>query len=163
MRLQSIWILSVFSLLVSCNNGSRCYESTDTLMVTSFSGNNSKKIGPLLVKGYGRNLKGDTIYYSTDSALTKKAGLPLSVLADSTGFTVTANGKSSVFWIRHTLNLQLVSQSCGFAPNFVLTATKHSTLIDSLRVTNPNIGPKSLESYSANGQNISVYLHLTAH
>jgi hypothetical protein len=132
-------------------------------MVTSFSGNNSKKIGPLLIKGYGRNSKGDTLYFSTDSALTKKAGLPLSLLADSTGFAVTANGKSSIFWIRHTLNLQLVSQSCGFAPNYVLTATKHSTLIDSLRVANPNIGPKSLESYSTNGQNISVYLNLTAH
>ena len=163
MRFQFIWIVFSILLLISCNSGSRCYESSETLMVTTFTGNNSKKIGPIVVTGYGRAATGDTIFYSTDSALVKKIGLPLSLMSDSTGFKIVANGIPSVFWVRHSMNFQLISQSCGFAPFYKLNATKHSATIDSLKIFNPVVDPQSVETYSANGQNITIYLNLTVH
>jgi hypothetical protein len=163
MRIQLLGFISAVILFASCNNGGHCYESVDTLMVTTFTGNNSKKIGPIVVRGYGRNAVGDTLFNNLDSALTKKIGLPLSLSADSTGFVVTANGRNSIFWVRHTMNIQLISQACGFAPYYKVNATKHTVLIDSMTVFNPVIDPKSIETYSASGQNITIYLHLTAY
>ncbi len=162
MRILTVGFICVVMLLIACNGGSHCYESTDTLMVTTFTGNNAKKIGPILVLGYGKKAVGDTLYSNPDSALTKRTALPLSLTADSTGFVVTANGRSSTFWVRHTMNIQLISQSCGFAPYYKLEATKHSIFIDSLHVFAPVVDPKSIESFAANGQNITIYLHLTA-
>jgi hypothetical protein len=162
MRLRITLIIFTIMLLISCNNGSHCYESTDTLMVTTFTGNKSKKIGPMIVRGFGKNSVGDTLFNNKDSALTKRIALPLSLTADSTGFVVYFNSKSSTFWVRHKMNIQLISQSCGFAPYYQLSATRHLGLIDSLKIFNPNVDPKSIETYSTNGQNITIYLHLTA-
>ena len=114
-----------------------------------------------LWSGYNRLAKGDTLVFNKDSAVAKKVGLPLSVSADTTGFVVYANGKASSFWVKHTMNFQLISQSCGFAPNYELIALRHSSLIDSIRILDPVVGPKSAEKYATNGQNITVYLHLT--
>ncbi len=162
MRFRITTIIFTVLLLLSCNSGSNCYESSDTVMVTNFIGSKSVKIGPLVVTGFGRNAVGDTLYSSLDSALTKRMALPLSLTADSTGFVAHFNNKSSIFWVRHTMNIQLISQNCGFAPNYILNATKHNGLIDSLKVFNSAVGPKSIETYATNGQNITIYLHLTA-
>jgi hypothetical protein len=162
MRIQLLGIISLVMIFTSCNNSGHCYESVDTLMVTTFTGNNSKKIGSIVVRGYGRNAVGDTLFNNKDSALTKKIGLPLSVLTDSTGFVVTANGRNSIFWVRHTMDIKLLSQACGFVPYYKLMAAKHTLLIDSMAIYNPDIDPKSIEIYSTSGQNITVYLHLTA-
>jgi hypothetical protein len=162
MRIQLLGFISAVFLLASCNNGGHCYESVDTLMVTTFIGNNSSKIGPMVVRGYGRSALGDTLLNNLDSALTKRIGLPLSLTADSTGYVVTANGRTSIFWVRHTMNIQLISQDCGFAPYYQVNATRHTPLIDSMIVYNPVIDPKSIETYSTSGQNITIYLHLTA-
>jgi hypothetical protein len=148
-------------LLLSCNNGSNCYESADTLMVTVFSGNKSTKIDSILVRGFRQTGTGDTLGYSTVSDTAKKVGLPLDLAADSTGFVVYANGKAGAFWVKHTMEFRLISQSCGFAPYYKLTASKQSPLIDSIRVFDSNVDPKSVENYETNGQNIKVYLHLT--
>ena len=163
MRFQILGFISAVMLFASCSNGGHCYESVDTLMITTFMGNNSKKIGPFVIRGYGRNAVGDTLYNIKDSALIKKIGLPLSLTADSTGYVVTANGKSSTFWVRHSMNIKLISPSCGFAQYYQLNATKHTVLIDSMSVYNPVIDPKSIETYSTSGQNITIYLHLTAY
>jgi len=160
---QIKWITFAAILLVSCNNGSHCYESTDTLMVTTFSGSKSQKIGPIVVIGYGKNAVGDTLFNNKDSALTKRISLPLSLTADSTGFVVIVNNTPSIFWVRHAMNIQLISQSCGYAPYYELNAAKYSSLIDSVRFYDPHINPKSIEIYSANGQNLTVYLRLSAH
>jgi hypothetical protein len=162
MRLRITLIIFSVMLLISCNNGSRCYESTDTLMVTTFTGNNSRKIGPMIIRGFGKNAVGDTLFNNKDSALTKRIALPLSLTSDSTGFVVYVNSKSSTFWVRHSMNIQLISQSCGFAPYYQLSGSRRLGLIDSLKIFNPNVEPKSIETYSTNGQNITVYLHLTA-
>jgi hypothetical protein len=130
-------------------------------MITSFTGDNAKKIGPLVIRGYNRNSVGDTLYSNPDSAQVKRVGLPLSLTADSTGFVVSFNNITGTFWVKHSMNFQLISQSCGFAPYYKLIATKHSTQIDSLRVFNPTVDPKSIETYSTNGQNVTIFLHLT--
>jgi len=153
-------ILAVVSLF-SCDNGARCYESIDTLMVTTFTGDGVIKIDSILIKGYNRNGVGDTLDFNRDSSLVKKIGLPLSLSADSTGFTVFANGRSSSFWLKHTMNIQLISQSCGFAPYYKLIATRHSSLIDSISVSDKSVDPQSIERYATNGQNITVFLHLS--
>ena len=162
MRFRYTWIIPAIILFISCNSGSRCYESTDTLMVATFTGNNSNKIDTFTVRGYGRNAVGDTLVNTSDSVLVRKVGLPLSLTADSTGFDVTVNGKSCVFWVKHTMNLQLISQSCGFAPYYKLTTTRHSELIDSVKVFDQDVNPKSVERHATNGQNIAIYLHLIA-
>lgn len=161
MRFRFPSVLFAVMLLLSCNNGSHCYESSDTLMVTTFSGSTAVKIDSILVTGYRRNAVGDTLEYSKVPALTSKVGLPLALSADSTGFSVYANGKSGTFWLKHTMDIKLISQSCGFAPYYKLTATRHSSLIDSVRISDPVIDPKSVETYEPNGQNITIYLHLT--
>jgi hypothetical protein len=131
-------------------------------MVTTLIGSKSHKIGPVIIRGYGKNVAGDTLYINKDSALVKRMALPLTLNSDSTGFVVYFNNIASTFWVRHTMNIQLISQSCGFAPYYELNATKRTGLIDSLRINNAAVGPKSVETYAINGQNITVYLHLTA-
>jgi hypothetical protein len=163
MRNQIKWITFAAILLISCNNGSHCYESTDSRMVTTFAGSRSQKIGSIVVRGYGKNAVGDTLFNDKDSALTKKIGLPLSLTADSTGFVVFVNNIPSIFWVRHTMNMQLISQSCGFAPYYQTTAVRYSSLIDSVKFHDPNVTPKSIETYASNGQNITIYLRLSAH
>ncbi|MCX6219416.1 MAG: DUF6452 family protein [Bacteroidia bacterium] len=161
MRFRFLILLLAVMLLHSCNNGSHCYESSETLLITTFTANGTIKIDSIMVRGYNRLAKGDTLVFNKDSAIVKKVGLPLSVSADTTGFVVYANGKASSFWVKHTMNFQLISQSCGFAPNYELIALRHSSLIDSIRILDPVVGPKSAEKYATNGQNITVYLHLT--
>ena len=162
MRVRLLGIFAALLLLHSCNNNPHCYESVDTLMVTTFTGSTSKKIGSIIVRGYGKNEVGDTLFNNKDSALTKKIGLPLSLTADSTGFVVYVNNLPSIFWVRHSMNVQLISESCGFAPYYNLNATRSSALIDSATVQDPVVDPKSIETYSTNGQNITIYLRLSA-
>ena len=161
MLFRFTFLLFAFLLLLSCNNGSHCYESSDTLMVTAFTGNNAIPITSFLVRGFKQNGVGDTLDYSAESTPTKKVGLPLTLSGDSTGFVVFANGRSGIFWMRHTMDFKLISQSCGFAPYYKLTALKFSPLIDSIKVSDLNVDPKSVENYETNGQNITVYLHLS--
>ena len=161
MRFRFTSLFFAVLLILSCNNGSHCYESSETLMVTIFSGSTSVNIQSILVTGYQRSAVGDTLEYSKTSALTSKVGLPLSLSADSTGFNVTANGKSGTFWLKHTMVIKLISQPCGFAPYYQLISSSHSSLIDSIRISDLNVDPKSVEIYETNGQNIKIYLHLT--
>ncbi len=161
MRFRFLILLLAVMLLLSCNNGSHCYESSETLMVTTFTANGTLKIDSIMVRGYNRLAKGDTLVFNKIAATAVRVGLPLSVSADTTGFVVFANGKASSFWVKHTMNFQLISQSCGFAPNYGLTAIRRSSLIDSIKIFDPVVDPKSAEKYATNGQNITVYLHLT--
>ncbi len=161
MRFRFTSVIFTVMLLFSCNNGSHCYESAETLMITIFSGSTSVNIQSILVTGYQRNAVGDTLEYSKTPALTSKVGLPLSLTADSTGFNVYANGKSGTFWLKHTMIIKLISQPCGFAPYYQLIASRHSSLIDSIKISDLHVDPKSVEIYETNGQNIKIYLHLT--
>ena len=93
MRVRILLIIFAVMLLISCNSGSRCYESTDTLMVTALTGIKLQKIGPIVIRGYGKTAKGDTLYIDKDSALVKKIALPLKLDSDSTGFVLYFNNK----------------------------------------------------------------------
>jgi len=161
MRFRLIILLLAVMLLNSCNNGSHCYDSSETLLITNFTANGTIKIDSIMVRGYNKLAKGDTLVFNKFSATEFKVGLPLAVNTDTTGFIVFANGKASSFWLKHTMTFQLISQSCGFAPNYDLVASKYSSFIDSIRIFDPVVNPKSAEKYATNGQNIAVYLHLT--
>jgi hypothetical protein len=130
-------------------------------MVATFVGNKSTNIDSIVVKGYLRNAVGDTLVSIKVPALTDKVGLPLSLTADTTGFEIFVNGKTGTFWLKHTMDFQLISRDCGFAPNYQLIATRHSALIDSVRVSDPKVDPNAIERYATKGQNVTIYLHLT--
>ena len=100
MRYFQILIPFFLFLFTSCNDGNRCYESVDTLMMGSFSINATKTINSLTIKGINRNLVGDTLVSDVTAALTMKATLPLSLNADSTGFVIIANGKKDTLFLQ---------------------------------------------------------------
>ena len=160
------YFLIVISLLTlifgSCNNGSRCYDSVDALMVTSFSVNGFKPINKLIIRGVNRNDIGDTLVSDSLSALTKSYNLPLSLTVDSTGFVIQANGYSDTLFIRHTMTLVFVSRYCGFAPNYVIKASRHTLGIDSVKIFQPKVNPLSIQ-LAPNGQNISIYFDSAHH
>ena len=112
-----------------------------------------------MVKGIDRNAVGDTLVHDTIAAEVKHLGLPLSMSYDSTGFQVFANGKAAIFYLNHSMQIKLVSEDCGFAPEFQITGGRFSALIDSIIVTDPVVNNKSSETH-ATSQNILIYFHL---
>ena len=160
------YFLIIISLLVivveSCNDGSRCYESVDTMMVTSFSVNGFKPINTLIINGVDRNEVGGTLVNDIGSAVTKRYPLPLSLSADSTGLVIKANGFTDTLYIRHSMTLILISENCGFAPNYVIKGIRYTKGIDSVKISDGNVNPKSIEK-KTNDQNISIYFNSAAH
>jgi len=158
-----LFIISLFLVVfVSCNDGNGCYDSVDTLMVTSFSVNDSLQIKSLVIKGIGRNAVGDTLVNDQDSTLTKRYTLPLSLSADSTGFVIDANGKIDTLFIRHSMIMIFISENCGFAPNYIVSGIRHSAGIDSVKIKDTKVNPQSKEK-NTNDQNISIYFSSAAH
>ena len=160
------YYLIVISLLVfvleSCNDGNRCYESVDTLMVSSFSINGFKPINTLIIKGVNRNDIGDTLVNDVLATLTKRYPLPSSLTADSTGFVLNANGISDTLYVRHKMTIRFISEFCGFAPNYVISGSRYTSGIDSVKITDSKVNPQSI-SKSTNDQNISIYFNASAH
>jgi len=158
-----LFIFSLFIFgMVSCNDGNRCYESVDTLMVTSFSVNGVVKIKKLVINGVNRHDLGDTIVNDLDSAFSKRYPLPLSLSADSTGLVLNANGKRDTLYIRHTMTINFISENCGFAPDYVISGFRYSKGIDSVTITDKKVNPKSIEK-KPNDQNISIYFNPVIH
>jgi hypothetical protein len=162
MRFYLFTILLAIFTLVSCSNGNGCYESVDTLMVTSFSIDSLKQVKTLVISGFGRNDVGDTLVNDRDSTLTKRYNLPLSLSADSTGWVLEANGKKDTLFIRHTMIMGFVSESCGFAPNYIISSLRFTAGIDSVKISDSKVNPKSIEK-KTNDQNISIYFSPAAH
>ena len=154
---------SLFALMLwSCNNGNRCYDSVDTLMVTSFSIDGFKTINSLVINGVNRSDLGDTLVNDSSSALTKSDNLPLSLTADSTGFVIKTNGTTDTLYIRHSMSLVFVSRYCGFAPDYVLLGSRHTPGIDSVKIFHPKVNPSSIQ-LAPNGQNITIYFSSARH
>jgi len=162
MRFYLFTILLLVFTLVSCSNGNGCYESVDTLMVTSFSIDSLKQIKTLVINGVGRNGVGDTLVNVKDSTLTKRYNLPLSLSADSTGWVLEANGKKDTLYIRHSMIMVLVSEVCGFAPDYVISGLGYTAGIDSVKISDSKVNPQSIEK-KTNDQNISIYFSPAAH
>jgi len=162
MRFYLFTILLFIFTLVSCSNGNGCYESVDTLMVTSFSIDSLKQIKTLIINGVGRNGVGDTLVNVKDSTLTKRYNLPLSLSADSTGWVLEANGKKDTLYIRHSMIMVLVSEVCGFAPDYVISGLGYTAGIDSVKISDSKVNPQSIEK-KTNDQNISIYFNSAAH
>ena len=159
----NLFIFSLFIFgMVSCSNGDRCYESVDTLMVTSLSVNGVVKIKSLIINGVDRHDLGDTIVNDLDSAFIKRYALPLSLSVDSTGLVLNANGKRDTLYIRHTMTINFISENCGFAPDYVISGFRYSKGIDSVTITDKKVNPKSIEK-KPNDQNISIYFNPVIH
>ena len=162
MRYYQIVISLLVILLGSCNDGNRCYDSVDTLMVTSISINGFKNVNALIIKGINRNDVGDTLVNDASSSLTKRYPLPLSLTADSTGFVLNVNGISDTLYLRHKMIIKLISEFCGFAPNYVLSGSRFTAGIDSVKITHSKVNPQSIAK-TTNDQNISIYFNASAH
>lgn len=162
MRFYLFIILLFIFAMVSCNDGNRCYESVDTLMVTSLSVNGFKPINTLIINGVNRFDVGDTLINDTESTLTKRYTLPLSLSADSTGFVLKANGIKDTLYIRHTMIINFISENCGFAPDYIISGFSHTKGIDSVKISDAKINPKSIEK-KTNDQNISIYFNSAVH
>ncbi len=159
----SLLIISLFILfIVACSEGDRCYESVDTLMVTSISINGFKPIKTLVINGIDRMDVGDTLINDLESTLTKRYTLPLALSADSTGFVIKANGIKDTLFIRHTMIISFISENCGFAPDYVISGFRYTKGIDSVKITDEKVNPKSIEKIT-NDQNISIYFNSASH
>lgn len=156
-----LYILIAFGLL-SCSEGDRCYESVDTFMVTSFSINGFEPINDMAIRGVDYTGQGDTLVNDTLMTLNKRYALPLSLSEDSTGFVVTANEVTDTFYVRHTMIMKLISDNCGYAPDYTISGFRFSGGIDSIKISDGEVNPKSIEK-KANDQNISIYFNSAAH
>ncbi len=158
MRFYLIVISLLLFSLGSCNDGNRCYESVDTFMISSFSIDGFKNIKTLIIKGINKNDVGDTLVNDDQTTLTKRYPLPLSLSADSTGFVLTANGKTDTLFVRHKMVIKLISEFCGFAPNYTLSGSSYTLGIDSVRITDSKVNPQSIAK-TTNDQNIRIYFN----
>ena len=156
MRYLLMLISLYIFVLYSCNDGNRCYESVDTMMVTSVSVDSFKNVKSLVIKGVNRNDVGDTIVSDTLSTLTKRIALPLSLSADSTGFVIKTNGIIDTLYIRHKMTINFISENCGFAPNYLISGFRFTRGIDSVKLSDAKVNPKSIEK-TTNDQNIRIY------
>lgn len=161
MIIRFITLLAAFVLLFSCKEEKRCYESSSTLMVATFTGSVPANIDSLIIKGVDRNDTGDTLVYDKTETTSKHIELPLSLSADSTGFQLFANGKSATLYIHHTMLIRLISEECGFAPEYQLKSAEFTSNIDSVTITDAVVNTKSSENH-AESQNITIYFNLPA-
>ena len=162
MRYFKVLILVLLIGFVSCNDGNRCYESVDTLMMSSFSIDQFKTINTLIIKGIKRNSIGDTIVNDQSAALRLKATLPLSLTADSTGFVLIANGVNDTLYVRHNMIISLISSNCGYAPSYTISGLRYTKGIDSVKVKDAAVNNTSVEK-TTNDQNISIYFNPAIH
>ncbi len=162
MRYYLIVIVLFVFTLVSCNDGNRCYDSVDTLMVSSFSINEFKQIDTLLITGVNKNDVGDTLVNDASATLTKRYPLPLSLSADSTGFVLQVNGISDTLFVRHTKIIRFISQFCGFAPDYIISGFRYTSGVDSVKITDHKVNSQSTAK-TANDQNIIIYFSAATH
>lgn len=116
----------------------------------------------MTINGVNRSGVGDTLVHDTLSTLTKRYTFPLSLTADSTGFVVNTNGIKDTLYVRHTMIMSFISENCGFAPNYIISGFRYTAGIDSVKITDAKVNPKSIEKLT-NDQNISIYFNSAIH
>lgn len=153
------WLL-IFMLgmgvLSSCDDEERCYESTDTYMMTRFVESNGMSIDSLLIWGVDK----DDLGWVRDTLVQfeKYYPLPLSLNHDTTAFVLFANGKADTLTLIHRMQMQLVSEECGFAPYYQLSDIEFTERIDSVGLSDAAVNPESIEK-SEDDENITVYFN----
>jgi hypothetical protein len=150
-------LIVLLAIVASCSEQDRCYDSTDTYLIAKFIDSDSTTIDSLLIWGVAKNDTGwvrDTL-----PSLSKRYPLPLSLENDSTGFVLFVNGGADTLFIYHSMQMKLVSEACGFAPYYELKGFSYTSRIDSVNISDPNVGPTSIEKPN-NEQNITVYFNL---
>jgi len=144
--------------LTGCDEQNRCYESTNTQVVLSLKSSNFSVYKGLVIHGVDRNAVGDTLINDTLSSQTKRFALPLSLSADSTGYVFKIGNVSDTIYFHHVMDMQFISQSCGFAPKYTISSASFNAGIDSVRISDPAVTTKSLEK-DINDQNIIIYFN----
>ena len=162
MRFGLIGFLLLLLSLESCTDENRCYDSTDTLMISSFSVSGFKNITSMRIRGVNRNDVGNILFSDSISSLTKRVPLPLSLSADSTGFIFTVNGKIDTLFVRHKMIISFISEYCGFAPAYTMSGYRRSKGIDSVRITDAKVNSQSIVK-TTNDQNIKIYFNSSTH
>lgn len=162
MRIGLISFLLLVITFVSCTDENRCYDSVDTLMISSFSVSGFKNITSMRIKGVNHNDVGGILFTDSTSSLTKRVPLPLSLSADSTGFIFTVNGKIDTLFVRHKMIISFISEYCGFAPVYTLSGYRRSKGIDSVRITDAKVNSQSIVK-TTNDQNIKIYFNSATH
>jgi len=155
-------IVALEFIFGGCNNQNRCYESVNTLMVTTFKVSDFSVFDTLVIKGVGRNARGDTIVSDTLAAQSKQFDLPLSLSGDSTGFVILQHVSRDTLYIRHTMTMKFISEYCGFAPEYHIKGVFFTSGIDSVKVSDPLVNNNSI-SNAAKDQNITIYLNPSSH
>lgn len=155
-------IIAFAFILGGCNDQNRCYDSIDTLMVTSFEISDFKVMDTLSIHGVDRNAQGDTLVNDNLSSQTKRFALPLSLSSDSTGFVLFANGTRDTVYIRHSMMMKFLSQYCGFAPEYTIKGSSFTHGIDSVKVSDVLVNTKSTLK-NTNDQNITIYFNPSVH
>jgi Family of unknown function (DUF6452) len=162
MRFGLIGFLLLLLSLESCTDKNRCYDSVDTLMISSFSVSGFKNINSMRIRGINRNDVGNILFTDSTTSLTKRVPLPLSLSADSTGFIFTVNGKIDTLFVRHKMIISFISEYCGFAPAYTLAGFRRSKGIDSIRIKDAKVNSQSILK-SINDQNINIYFNSASH
>lgn len=150
-------LVAFMAIVASCSEEGRCYDSTDTYLIARFIASDSTTIDSLLIWGVAKNDTGwvrDTL-----PSVAKRYPLPLSLEHDSTAFVLFVNGGADTLFIYHTMQMKMVSEACGFAPNYELKGFSYTSRIDSVNVSDSKVGPTSIDKPD-NEQNITVYFNL---
>lgn len=141
-----------------CDEQNRCYESVNTQVVISLKNSNFSVYKGVVIYGVDRNAAGDTLVIDTLSSQSKRFALPLSLSADSTGYVFKIGNVNDTIYFHHTMDMQFISQSCGFAPKYSIDSTSFNSGIDSVRILDPAVTTKSIEK-NINDQNIIIYFN----
>ncbi len=151
-------IISLF-ILFGCNEQNRCYQSTDTLMIASFTASDFAVYDTLIVYGVDRTGTGDTLAHDTLPSQIKRYHLPLSLTEDSTGFVIQTHYATDTLYLYHTMDLKFISEFCGYAPKYQLQGASFTSGIDSVQISDPIVYTDTL---AINEQNITIYFHFPA-
>lgn len=158
MKYWKATIVALLFILFGCNEAKVCYESVNSVMITSYKASDFRIFDTLVIHGVGRIATGDTLVNDTLSSQSKHFPLPLSLADDSTGFVILNGSIRDTVYINHSMNMQFISEDCGFAPEYHIKGSSFTAGIDSVQVSDAIVNTKSLAK-NINDQNITIYFN----
>jgi hypothetical protein len=97
--------------------------------------------------------------YDSISSVEKVHPIPLSLFSDTTGYVLFVNGVADTVYIYHSMQMRLVSETCGFAPYYELDSFSYTSGIDSVGLSDSDVNPNSIEKDEGQ-ENITIYFDL---